>query len=437
MSESPVVEPPALPGSALYRDPSFLGMVGTQFLAVFNDNFYKQSVMLLCVERAGVTAGESLQGQATILFSIPFILLSGYCGYLSDLISKRTIIVIAKLAEIAIMLLGLAGFYSNGFGLMFLTLFLLGVHSTLYSPAKYGFLPELFRKADLPRVNGLFQMTMFFAIILGIWAAGTLLDLPGDSLWIVSTVCMVVAAIGFVTALMIRPMPAAHPELKFDPSNLILNRETRRVLFADRRLWHALLATSMFWTAGGLLYPLAINDLGLKQLGLSKSITSYMAAGTGAGIAIGCVIGMKLSSGVFNARLVRFGAWGMLAGLILLALPGSQQGTLLGFGGSCVVLVALGICAGLYSVPLQALVQALAPPAHKGRIIGAMNLANWIGIFGAGALYLVVRPLVVARGLPGNLMFLAGALCLLPVVLLYHPRTQPLGEEGRETRVES
>jgi MFS family permease len=160
---------------ALYRDAAFYGMTSTQFLGAFNDNLFKQ-IMLLLALKAG---GFDLQGPAMIVFALPFILFSGYAGYLSDRYSKRPIIILSKVAEIAVMALGLVGFfYFNTFGLTGLmsVLFLMALQSTFFGPGKYGILPEMLRERDLPRANGWIVMTTFLAIIFGTACAGLLTD---------------------------------------------------------------------------------------------------------------------------------------------------------------------------------------------------------------------------------------------------------------------
>lgn len=420
------MEPMDQDSGSIYKDRSFWGMTLTQFLAVFNDNFYKQTVMLACVEMENKSPGWTWKNQAlaTIVFTLPFILFSGYFGYLADRYSKRFIIVLSKLAEVGIMLLAMVAFNLENWPLMFIVLFLLGIHSTMYAPAKYGLLPELFSESKLPKVNGLFQLSMFVAIVLGIGSAGVAAERVGNA--VVTMICMAIATVGFFTSLLIRDTPAAHPHLKFDRSGVFINPETRKVIWADKRLLAGLLATSVFWATGGLVYPQAINEVGITQLQLSKEVTSYMAAGTGLGIAVGCVLGMMWSYGMFNARLVRLGALGMFLGLVALALPGPFHNTLLGAGGTGTALIWLGICAGVYNVPLQVLIQARAPEDHKGRVIGVMSLANWIGIYLSGVLLLILKPQLVRWGLPMNLLFAAGALFFLPILLFYHPKSEVL-----------
>jgi len=425
----------ATPPASIFRDRGFWGITVTQFLTVFNDNFYKQIVLFICVALAATEGKSGLQGWATIVFSLPFILFSGFCGYLSDLYRKRTIVIVSKVAEVLIMIVGLFAFRHFHVTTMFVVLFLMGTHSALFGPAKYGLLPELFTQRQLPKVNGLFQLSMFVSIILGLWLSGVVytrlsgdentLSVPPD-LWIAAAICIGIACLGLMFAMIIRSTPVARPGLKFHASDLIVNKETRKAIWKDRPLFSALMATSVFWATGGLVYPQAINDVGLKQFGLNQEYTGLMAAGTGLGIAIGCLIGMALSKGSFNAKLVRTGSWGMLLGLILLALPGSRFGTLLGPIGTAVLLVWLGVCAGMYSVPLQVLIQARAPAEHKGRVIGAMNLANWIGIYSSGVLYIFASQVIQQQQLPHNLLFGIGALFFLPIILFYRPQSEVL-----------
>lgn len=414
---------------SVYRDASFWGMLITQFLGVFNDNFFKQTVLLVCVELAQGDRVGNLQGIATMIFSAPFILLSGYCGFLSDLYSKRRIVVLSKVLEIVVMVLGLFAFSAGNVPALLAVLCLMGAQSALFGPSKYGILPELFSHRDLPRVNGWIMMTTFLAIILGFVTAGLVSSLIGDQMWIGAVCCIGIATAGTLTALLIRPTPVAHPDMKFHVSSLLVSRETWSVVLNDRRLLLALVASSLFWTTGGVVYPPAINDLGLLQFQLSKAATSQLAACTGLGIAVGCLIGGALSRNRFDVRLIRGGTWGMFLGLILLGLPGTTPAaTLLGVRGSAAGLVWLGISAGLFNIPLQVLLQARTPAQHKGRIIGAMNLANWIGICGSGLYYHQLNQLFAVWNAPYNLMFLAAAVLLLPILLFYHPQTEELEE---------
>ena len=147
------------PRPLLFHDWAFWGLNITQFLGAFNDNLFKQLVLLLCLDN--VQSGRrDLQGLAMFLFAWPFIAFSGYAGFLSDRFSKRTIIVTCKVAEMGIVLLGFVGFATESLSLLLAVLCLMGVHSAFFGPSKYGILPELVRSTDLPRANGFILMAM-------------------------------------------------------------------------------------------------------------------------------------------------------------------------------------------------------------------------------------------------------------------------------------
>src|SRR5687767_5652484 len=153
-------------------------MATAQFLGAFNDNVTKQLAMLVCLTETA----KDRQALATAVFAIPFLLFSGTAGYLADRLSKTWIVQICKIAEVAIQGLGLALAYFIGMSggsltyALLVVLFFMGAHSAFFGPSKYGVLPEMIRKADLPKANGVFLATTFMAIILGWVAAGFLLS---------------------------------------------------------------------------------------------------------------------------------------------------------------------------------------------------------------------------------------------------------------------
>lgn len=439
---------------SFWRDRSFQGVLATQFLGAMNDNFFKQAILLFCTDMALKNRADDLQGLAQGVFAVPFILFSGLCGALSDRVSKRTIIVLSKVLEIVVMLLGMAAFASGQVTFLMAVLFCMGAQSALFGPSKYGVLPELFHEVDLPRINGAVLMTTFLSIILGFAAAGEVLTQAGNQIWIAGAIAVGIAGVGTLTSLMIRRTPVAQPDLPFHISSLWVREDTWRLLKAQPALLRALLASSAFWMASGVVLP-AINAFGRAQLQLTKAGTGRLAACTGIGIMLGCGIGGWLSRGRFDGRLVRVGALGMLVLLILLGLPGGEvslsreadaapttlpteavrpaessaltvRQPLLGLWGSALAFVGLGAAAGLFSVPVQVYLQAKTPAEHKGRVIGAMNLANWIGIALSAVYYQIGNLVLHELNIPQNGMFAATALIMLPVVLFYRPRSEAL-----------
>jgi MFS family permease len=420
----------------LFRDRSFWGMTATQFLGAFNDNLFKQLMLLLAIPVGAAAARKAdEQGLATMIFSLPFVLFSGFAGYLSDRYSKRTMIVLCKVAEIGIMLLGMLGFLAygtTGYRGLLMVLFLMGTHSTFFGPGKYGILPELFREQDLPRANGVILMTTFLAIIFGTASAGFLGDLLYDAagqrvperLWNGSLACIGIAICGTLTSLLVRPVPPAVPHLAFQPSSLLVPPDTRALLIADRPLLVALLVSSMFWLVSGVAMQ-SVNSLGMTQLGVGERRTSLLTAVIGLGIAAGAVLAGRLSRGKADFRLVTWGGWGMVVGMLVMALSLPAAGGyrhVLGYAGSFPVLVLLGMAAGMFAIPVQVFLQSRPPEDQKGRLIAVMNLTNFIAILLSGAIYMAFDRLIEALHWPRSVLFAFNAMLILPVALFYRPR---------------
>src|SRR5947199_2277971 len=150
----------------LLKKSGFQAFLWTQFLGAFNDNVYKIIVSMRAVHVAAKSSSDYL-ALAGAVFVIPFLLFSGYSGHLADAVSKRTVLISIKAFEIFAMTLGLAAFFSNRIELMLLVLFLMALHSTIFSPAKYGIVPEMLPPEQLSRANALLEMTTFVAIVIG------------------------------------------------------------------------------------------------------------------------------------------------------------------------------------------------------------------------------------------------------------------------------
>jgi acyl-[acyl-carrier-protein]-phospholipid O-acyltransferase/long-chain-fatty-acid--[acyl-carrier-protein] ligase len=249
--------------------------------------------------------------------------------------------------------------------------------------------------------------------------------------------------VGTATSFLVRRTPVAEPNAEFGLHSLGVSIETRELLKRDRPLRHALLVYSLFWFVAAVILP-AVNALGRNVLSLNATKTSLMLGSISIGIAIGCLLAGKLSASRVRFGLVRLGTWGMLICMLLLSCPGVSAETLrglgvspewlgrvlgvdgqhlLGFGGSMVVLAVAGLFAGLLAVPLQVYLQAKPPETLKGRMIGTMNLINWVGILFSSVFYHYCQRLFTAIGLPPFYTFGATALViLLPIALFYRPK---------------
>lgn len=442
----------------LMTDPTFWGLLVTQFLGAFNDNVFKFLVMFLCTDRAMANPLDDWQGYALIAFASPFVLFSGVCGYLADRYSKTRIIVLSKVLEIAVMSVGLLVFWLTEpsklqLGLLIGVLFLMGSHSAFFGPSKYGILPELYAKHRLPGINGVFLMTTFVAIIGGAAAAGALKDaLP--NLMSVQWICILIAIAGTLTALPIRLLPPAQPLLRFNPSAVFLDPETRITLRQQPKLLTALIYSSVFWFVGGVFQP-SVNAMGKLQYGLSDTATGQLTATTAIGIAIGSVLAGMFSRSRFRAGLVRVAAVGLMLCMAVLGLPGQAldpapvtaasstsvtaatdaltvsefhelSRPAVSLTGAGLLLTGAGLFAGLFAIPLQVYLQAMSPAHLKGRMIGAMNLFNWIGIVISGAFYAIGNQVLSRVGASPNAIFGAIAVVILIAAIRFPMQDEPL-----------
>jgi MFS family permease len=441
--------PGPLETAPLHRSRSFWGMALTQFLGAFNDNVYKQLMLLLAIPVAltaaaadsptAETAGGDVQGWANLVFALPFVLFSGIAGYVSDRYRKQPIIVGCKVAEIAVMLLALIAFLSyDRLGMIgtWTVLFLMATQSAFFGPGKYGILPELFSVKDLPKANGFILMTTFLAIIFGTVIAGELgkrlieVDAPGGSsaqgLWVGAAMCVALAVAGTLTSLLVRSPPPAQPSATLSGDDWTISVEMRRALMRDRPLLGALLASSVFWLVSGIAVPV-VNRLGLTQLHVDMTQTSVLVAAIGLGIMFGGATAGFTARLIKPAAQVQVGLWGLIACLGLLGAWWAGGQHLLGYYGAIAALILLGVSAALYAIPLQVFLQSRPPSALKGRIIAVMNQANFLGILIAGPMYQLFERLASWFSWPVCSIFWMMAALLVPMALLYRlePRSTP------------
>jgi acyl-[acyl-carrier-protein]-phospholipid O-acyltransferase/long-chain-fatty-acid--[acyl-carrier-protein] ligase len=418
--------PPGSPLPPLSGNRSFWGMTVAQFLGAFNDNLYKQLILLWCLQVAAGKA-DTYQPIAMLVFSIPFVLLSGYAGYLADKFSKQRIVLLCKVAEVLIMLLGMAAFATSHLGFMLIILFLMGVHSAFFGPSKYGILPEIVRDTDLPSANGIFQLTTFMAIIFGMIFAGVVKKFFGETLWMAGIPCVGFAVLGTISAHAVQATPRLQPGLKPRFSDFLIPGEIIQLLRAKPDLVRVLLLYSLFWFMGGVVQP-SVNAVCKMQLHQDDAATSLAAGFLAIGIAVGCALSGILARGKIRFSLVRVGAWGMTLCLFLLAVPANSAfggaierdatGTLLGYQWTRIVLLLLGTFSGLFAVPLQVYLQVKSPAGDKGRLMGTMNLTTWIGIFFSAGFYGVVEYVLAWLHWPRNLIYGSLVAIFLPVALL-------------------
>lgn len=392
----------------LLRNRSFAALTVTQFLGALNDNAFKQLLLLLCLAplawvRESAWVGEYGQPLGAALFALPFVLFAATTGTLADKLSKSRIIRTSKWLEIAVMTIALVGFALHSMPVLFAAVFLMGAQSALFSPSKYGAIPELLEPEDLSRGNGLVQMTTMLAIIGGAALGGLLLQGFGDRLWIPGAVYVALAAAGTASAHRMKDLAPQDPgrALTFNvPGEL---REHWRATRGDRPLVLSIVASGFYWMIGATAM-MTVNQYG-DWIGLSELETSLMLGGLALGIGLGSLLAGKVSGDRIESGLVPLGLMGMgLALAAVLLAPDSA-----GWVATC--LVAAGLSAGLFSIPIRALIQKRPAADKKGAVLGLSEFVDFSGIFLASGVFALLH---AGLGLtPPGMFFALGVSCLV------------------------
>ncbi len=382
---------------SLLRQRRFAPFFATQFLGAANDNLFKFALTVLVTYQlqlqwlppklAGLVIGA--------LFILPFVLLSATAGQWADKYDKAQVMRSVKLLEVGIMVLAAFGFGLNQVPLLLACVCLMGVHSTLFGPVKYAYLPQHLREQELTGGNGMVEMGTFVAILLGQVGGGLLMSLPAHGAQWVSLCCLVVALLGYVTARRIPESPSADPDLQLNWNPLTETWRNLRLAAQYPSVFRSLLGISWMWFFGAVFlsqFPSFAHDV-LKG---DEQVASLLLVVFSVGIAAGSLVCESLSRRQVEIGLVPFGAVGMsifafdlyrvaqaqswpvdmasASGLMGLAEfvrhPGSVHLML--------DLALLAFSAGVYSVPMYALIQLRAQPSHRARIVAANNILNAI-----------------------------------------------------------
>jgi len=378
----------------------FLPYFITQFFGAFNDNIFK-NVLLLFVAFAGAGAlpvsSNLFINLAAGLFILPFFLFSASAGVLADKYEKAWFIRKVKLAEIGIMCLGAIGFITESYIILLVLLFLMGTQSAFFGPVKYALLPQQLKANELVPGNALVETGTFLAILLGTLGAGVIAS--ADSAKYVAAICVVVfAVLGYISSRSIPEAPASAPDLKFRWQPIKQTKKTIAIAKADRTIFQALMAISWFWFLGAA-YLTQFPNFTKLHLNGSESAVSFLLALFSVGIAIGSLACDKLSNHRIEVGIVPLGSLGITVFGALMAT--SIPATLPDFVGFTdfvahqalwplfAYLLMLGVSGGIFIVPLYALMQQRAKETERAQVIAGLNIYNSLFMVGSAVLGIV------------------------------------------------
>lgn len=380
----------------------FWSLIVTQFQGAFSDNALKQLVIFTVLASVAKESGDLMVSVVNALFALPFIFFSMTGGFLADRYSKRSVMTAVKFCEIGIMTLALAGLAFGNVFLQIASVFLMGVHSAIFGPSKYGSLPELLPEKKLSWGNGILELGTFMAIITGTMLGGILFDSFKGQQHFSGFVLIALAAFGLMTSFGVTKIPAANPAKKFNPNPLGDLVTQLRIIRKDRALWLALIGNAYF-TFFAMIVTQNLIIYGDHVLHLTPTHTSYLNAALAIGIGLGSFAAGYLSGEKVEYGLIPLGSVGMTITAALLSAHG------IGFGGLMAGLATLGFFGGFFIVPVSALLQRRPHPTNKGGVLAAANLTSFIGVFAAAGVYVGLRK----AGLSVEGIFLAGAVMTL------------------------
>ncbi len=392
---------------ALLSQRRFAPFFWTQFLGAGNDNLFKFAFTVMVTyqlqdafltpQTAGLTIGA--------LFILPFLLFSATAGQATDKFDKTRVIRFVKNLEIAVMLLAGVGFWFAHVPLLLACVFLMGLHSTIFGPVKFAYLPQHLNERELTGGNGMVEMGTFVAILLGQVAGGLLVAIPEVGRHYVAFACIAVAVLGRLTAQAVPATPSTDPGLRINWNPVTETWRNLTLAHGNLVVFRSLLGISWMWFFGAVflsLFPAFAKEV----LHGNEQVASLLLVVFSVGIGIGSLLCEVLSRRHVEIGLVPLGAIGMSVFAVDLyfaarGLPPADGLTLGAFLAQpahwrvMADLALLALFAGLYSVPMYALIQLRSQPSHRARIIAANNILN--------ALFMIASSILVGLMLKAGL----------------------------------
>ncbi|UTV26759.1 MFS transporter [Photobacterium atrarenae] len=365
----------------------FLPFFLTQALGAFNDNLFK-NVLLLMIAFSGLysqQAGVAMVNLAAGLFILPFFLLSPIGGQLADKYEKSALIRRLKLAEIAIMAAGALALYLQYVPGLLAVLFLMGAQSALFGPVKFSLMPQQLREHELVGGNAMVEMGTFVAILGGTVTAGLLFSSEHATMLVMGLI-LGLAGLGYLSSRAIPATQAGEPALTVNWNPLTQLVRTIRQARRNRTVFLSILAISWFWFIGAT-YLTQLPHFARDVLGGNPQLVTLLLTVFSVGIACGSLVCEKLSGGQVELGLIPLGAIGISVFGIDLYFAGQQVVVAQNVGVMAFLstgenlrllfdLAMVSVFGGVYVVPLNALIQQRSDARSRARTIAANNVMN-------------------------------------------------------------
>jgi acyl-[acyl-carrier-protein]-phospholipid O-acyltransferase / long-chain-fatty-acid--[acyl-carrier-protein] ligase len=399
----------------------FWNLMFTQFQGAFSDNALRWLVIFPVL--ASVTLSDAdkdgFASHASLLFALPFLLFSTVGGWMADRFSKRSVMIGVKSAEIGIMLFAALVLKLEMQALQLVAICMMGVHSTVFAPAKYGIIPEVLPTGKLSAGNGVLELLTFIGIILGTFAGGWLAEALVHREVYSGLLLAGLAVVGLMTSLGIAKVPAADPGKKFNPNIIGEIWSNMRVMKADRDLWRANWGNTAFFFVATLV-QINLALFAQKVFHLKPTEQAWLQAALSLGIGAGSMLAGKLSRGRIEYGLIPVGAVLMAVAGLWLGWPGIEKSMF------SAALALLGLGGGLFIVPIVSVLQDRPSPQTKGAVQGAASWLSWVGVAAAASTQTVLSSSLHFSY--GQIFWFCGAIAGLSGVFVISSRPQAFPE---------
>jgi acyl-[acyl-carrier-protein]-phospholipid O-acyltransferase / long-chain-fatty-acid--[acyl-carrier-protein] ligase len=373
--------------SFIRRYSSFTYLNITQFLGAMNDNIYKLLIIYFFIQIEGIENSPVILATTGATFVLPFLLFSSSAGLLADRYSKSRIIIMTKIFEFVTMAIGLVAFkYSSKVG-SYCILFLLAAQAALFSPSKYGILPEMLPREEISKANGMMTSFTYLAIIVGTFLASFLLDITGRNFTIASLFCIVVSLIGVITSFCIEYTPPSGSRKQLNAHFISDIYRTLKMVAPQPSLLAAILGSAFFLFLASYV-QLNIIPFAVQSLNLTDVQGGYLFLLTAIGIGTGSLVAGKISGKTVELALSPIAALGITVCFFLLYSYSSELFL------AIPLVIIIGLFGGMYLIPLDSYVQIASPKQYIGQAVASSTFMGFIGVLcSSGLLYFVSQML--------------------------------------------
>ena len=386
----------------LFTQRRFLPFFVTQFLGALNDNLFKNALLVIVVSSAIAGADSSTNFTTNLaagLFILPFFLFSTTAGLLADKYDKALLIRRIKFAEIIIMLAGCFALWTQNISIMLVILFFLGVQSSFFGPIKYSIIPQHLSADELLGGNAQVGMGTFVSILMGTLIGGWVVTFEQGPI-LVGAMTVVVAIIGWLCSRQIPEAAAENSDIVIGLNPIRQARENFALAKKDSTVFYCILANSWFWLYGGSFLT-QVPNFAVTVLNGHPTLISILLAAFIVGVAIGSLLCNKLSGGKVEPGLIPLGAIGLTVFAVDLffssnafqfanqSAVGILPSEFFSLSGGIRVgfdLMFIGLCGGLFIVPLYSMIQQRSASNVRARVLSVNNICN--------AFYMVVGSLI-------------------------------------------